>query len=239
MTLSLATLGDHGPLYGPAGAAPCAGVLVLHGAEGPMAGWAHRFAAILAAHGLLALPWGYGEGDFFGSGPIRGVPIAPALEALDALADVPRCTRAGLFGWSKGGELALLLATLAPDKPAFVAAHAAPDRVCAAFDPDAFRATGATEAADGGRAWILPGHDAALAPGTPIPIETYPGPVFLSTGTADEIRDPAATARLADRLAAAGRPADLFLAERQGHALDYDHEPRLWSRLLAFIESTA
>ena len=55
----------------PGGTAPSPlpGVVVVHGAKGPMAGWSHRFAAILAAHGLRALPRSYGAGDFFGAEP--------------------------------------------------------------------------------------------------------------------------------------------------------------------------
>ncbi len=110
--LTLEMLGDW-PVYGPAGGGSLPGVVILHGAEGPMAGWSHRFAAILAAQGMLALPFGYGEGTIFGAGSIRGVDLSGVARAGAALAAHPRCTgRVGLLGWSRGGEAAMHLAEL-------------------------------------------------------------------------------------------------------------------------------
>ncbi|MFN3642154.1 MAG: alpha/beta hydrolase family protein, partial [Gemmobacter sp.] len=122
-----------------------------------------------------------------------------------------------------------------------VAAHAPTGLVTGAFDPAAFRAGLAAGAARlpvdpaGPRAWVWAGRDDRLAPGAPIPIEDCAVPVFLSIGTADPVVDPARTLALADRLAAAGRPADLLVAEGQGHGYDFDTEPMLWSRLAAFF----
>ena len=244
MGLSLQQFGPHGALYGPAGGAGLPAVVVLHGAEGPMAGWSHRFAAILAAHGYLALAAGYGEGDFFGAGPIRAVPLPPLLEAGRALAGPPRASgRVGLLGWSKGGEAALILgALMGPGAPfACIAAHAPTGQVTGAFNPARFRAAPGdgvvrldTDPA-GPRAWTWPGHDDRLAPGAPIPVEDCAVPVFLSHGTADAIVPAERTRALADRLAAAGRPADLLLAEGQAHGFDFDAEPAFWERLLCFL----
>ena len=237
--LTLELLGDHGPVYGPPDGADLPGVVILHGSEGPMAGWSHRFAAILAAHGLLALPWSYGEGDVWGAGSIRNVDIRGVEAAVDALRAHPRCRTAGLFGWSKGGELALLVASLleTPARLPFVAAHAPSDIVGEAFDPERFRGKGTRDTADpwGPAAWSWPEHERRLVPGTEIEIERYTGPVFLSVGDADTVMDPACTLRLADRLKAAGTPPDLFVAKGQDHALAFDVEPELWSRLLTFI----
>ncbi len=239
MALRLETLGDHGPVYGPQDGEDLVGLVILHGSEGPFAGWAHRFAAIMAAHGLLAFPWAYGEGDFWGAGPIEGVDLRGVEAAVSALAGHPRCRGAGVLGWSKGGELALLLASLIED-PArlpFVAAHAAPDVVNEAFDPERFRRDGWRDEIDpdAPRAWIWPGYEDRLVPGSPIEIERYRGPVFLSVGDADEITAPGCTLRMAERLTEAGNPPDLFVAPGQGHAYDFETEPRLWARLLTFI----
>ncbi|MFN3936961.1 MAG: alpha/beta hydrolase family protein [Gemmobacter sp.] len=244
MTLSLHQFGDWGPVYGPEGGNGLPAVVILHGSEGPMAGWSHRFAAILAAHGLLALPLSYGRGDFWSAGRIEDEPLDRVIAAGAALADHPRAGRVGLLGWSKGGEMALLVGSLmGPGAPfACVAAHAPTGLVTGAFDPDAFRAgiaAGAPRLATdpaGPRAWVWPGKDDRLAPGAPIPIEDCPVPVFLSIGTADPVVDPARTLALADRLAAAGRPADLLEAEGQGHGYDFDTEPVLWRRLLSFFD---
>jgi len=244
MSLHLEQFGAHGALYGPAGDGRAPGVVILHGSEGPMAGWNHRFAALLAAQGFLCLPHGYGEGDFWGAGPIRDVPLPAVCDAGAALAGHPRCTgRVGLFGWSKGGEMALLVGSLMGQGGPFgcIAAHAPTGLVTGAFDAAAFRAGLASGAARlpvdpaGPRAWVWPGLDDRLAPGAPIPVEDCPVPVFLSIGTADPIVDPARTLALADRLAAAGRPADLLVAEGQGHGYDFDTEPVLWQRLTAFL----
>lgn len=243
--LSLQQFGTHGALYGPATGDALPGVVLLHGAEGPQAGWSHRFAAILAAQGYLALAAEYGAGDIFGAGPIRNVPLPAVLEAGHALAGHPRASgRVALFGWSKGGEAALIIASLmGPDTPfACVAAHAPTGQVTGAFDPVAFRA--ALEAGtprlntdpDGPRAWVWPGHDARLTPGAPIAVEDCAAPLFLSHGTADPIVPVARTQALAERLAQAGRPADLLIAEGQGHGYDFDTEPQLWARLTAFLD---
>ena len=234
----IAQLEDHGPIYGPSQGDALPGVVILHGSEGPMAGWSHRFAVILAMHGLLALPFGYRTGDFWGIERIEGVDIRGVTDAVDALADHPRCRTAGLFGWSMGGNLALLVASIANDaeRLPFVAAHAAPDVALAAFDIARFRAEGhGAPQADAPAAFHWPGHEDRLRPGTPIEIERYPGPVFLSTGDADTVVEPSNTLRLAERLRGAGNPADLFVAEGQGHALDFDTEPELWGRLTTFI----
>ncbi len=230
------------PVYGPGAGERLAGVVILHGSEGPMAGWSHRFAALLAAQGVLALPHAYGEGDFWGVGVIGDVPLEPVLESVARLVAHPRCRGAGVFGWSMGAEMALVLAALEADiaRLPFVAAHAPSDVVHGAFDPVAMRAGGDWRRLepDGPRAWDWPAHAGRLAPGSPIEIERYPGPVFLSVGTADDIRDPAMTLRLAARLEAAGRPADLLIAEGQGHGFDFDREPELWARLLRFMEAS-
>ncbi|MEO0991512.1 MAG: prolyl oligopeptidase family serine peptidase [Pseudomonadota bacterium] len=239
MTIQLQLLGDHA-LYGPA-AAPGPGVLVLHGAEGPMAGWAHRFAVILAAQGFRALPFSYGEGSFFGAGPIREVDLGRTEAVLIDFADHPEVTRTGVFGWSKGAEHALLLAAgLGKANPlAALAVHAAPDHVLGAFDPADIGADGwprLPAEPDAPRAWTWDKEDAPnLTPGAQIAIELYAGPVFLSHGLEDPVIPAAATRRLAERLTQEGRPPDVFLAESQGHGFSFDREPELWDRLTGFF----
>ena len=245
MALSLEQFGPHGALYGPAEGSGWPAVLLLHGAEGPMAGWSHRFAAILAAHGYLALAAEYGAGDIFGAGPIRDVPLPRVLDTARALTAHPRAAGpVGLFGWSKGGEAALILgALMGADGPfACIAAHAPTGQITGAFDPVAFReALAAGEIRldtdpSGPRAWTWPGLDDRLAPGAAIAVEDCPVPLFLSHGTADPIVPHSRTQALVDRLIAVGRPADLFIAEGQGHGFDYDTEPELWAQLVAFLD---
>lgn len=236
--LTLEMLGEW-PLYGPVAGEGLPGVVILHGAEGPMAGWSHRFAAILAAHGFLALCHSYGAGTIFGAGAIRDVDLSRAVGAGQALAAHPRCGRVGLFGWSRGGEAAMHLAALSGAGAPFaaIAAHAPADRCIGAFDPATWRPGISAELVDpeGPRAWVWPGKDAALVPGRDIEAERFSGPVFLSVGDADEIWDHGMTLRLAERLRAAGRSVDLAVWPGQEHGLTFDVEPDLWARLTAFF----
>ncbi|MBF9034716.1 prolyl oligopeptidase family serine peptidase [Rhodobacterales bacterium HKCCE2091] len=236
MTIGLETVAGAGPLYLPAGTGAVDAVMILHGSEGAGSGWSHRFAAILAAHGLAALPHAYGEGDVWGAGDIAGVDISAIPAVGRRILDHPRVARLHLLGWSRGGELAMHVGAIGgADLPfASIAAHAAADHVIPAFEIAAFRA-GRDRDAGERRAWTWPGRDDRLAPGAPIEIGRYPGPVFLSVGTADEVWDHAMTLRLAERLRAAGNPPELWVAEGQGHAFDFDTEPELWSRLLSFF----
>ncbi len=228
---------EHGPVYGPDDATPRPGIVIVHGGEGPWAGWSHRFAVILAAHGFRALPVSYGEGDIFGAGPIREVPLEPLGAAIAALNALPTVTQTGAFGWSRGAEkLALYTALTGPDSPLkAIALHAGSDRIHSEFDPAVFRAGqgGLDTDPDAPAAWTWAGEP--LRPGTPIEIESYPGPVFLSVGNADEIWDHRMTLTLADRLEQAGNPADLLIGPGQGHGLTFDYEPTLWARLTAFF----
>ena len=241
--LGLRALDDFGAVYEPSdvsdSAAPRPGVVILHGSEGPWAGWAHRFAAILAAHGLAALPLGYGEGDLWGAGPILEVDLRRVHAAGRALAARLDGGRVGLLGWSKGAEAALLAMALAGDDTPFtcIAAHAAPDIVTPAFDPEARRAGRRWDTASptDPRAWVWPGEEAALTPGKAIPASRIARPVFLSVGTADAVWDPHMVLRLAERLRGAGNPPDLMVAEGQGHGFDWDTEPQFWARLLGFF----
>lgn len=232
---------EGGPVYGPGGGDALPGVVVVHGGEGAGAGWSHRFAAILAAHGMLALPVAYGAGDVFGAGRIEDVDLGLIPAAGAALAGHGRCSgRVGLFGWSMGGEAALLAAAF--DRGAFgcVAAHAAPDVISGAFDPDRFRATGRVERQrGGGRAWRWAGASAGLTldlePGARVPVERVAVPLFLSSGTADAVVAHAETLALASRARQAGRDVDLMVCEGEGHALSMAAEPALWARLMAFL----
>lgn len=238
MALSLEMMGEW-PVYGPAEGTGLPGVVILHGSEGPMAGWAHRFAAILAAHGVLALPYSYGTGDFWAAGRIAGVDLRGVVAAGARLAAHPRCRGAGLFGWSFGGGMALAVAALQGAGGPFraVASHAGADFVTAAFDPEDFRKGHRLRdpAPDAPRAFLWPGEEAALTPGAPLPLHRLSVPVFLSVGDADPIWPHQQTLNVAAALRAQGTPVDLLVAAGQGHGYDFDREPELWARLLAFF----
>lgn len=239
--LSIEVIPEVGPLYAPPGDGAVPTIMILHGSEGPGAGWSHRFAAILAAHGFGAVPYGYGEGDVWGAGDIRDVDISTIPKAGQRLAAHPRIAGLGLLGWSRGGELAMHLGAIGGADLPFqaIAAHAPADQSIGAFDMATFRA-GEDPAYDPkteARAWAWPGHEGALTPATPIEIERYPAPLFLSVGDADAVWDHRMTLNLAERRRAAGQPVELWVAKGQGHAFDFNTEPELWARLTRFFST--
>ncbi|WP_024588865.1 prolyl oligopeptidase family serine peptidase [Aliihoeflea sp. 2WW] len=237
---------EWGTTYGPPGDGPFPSVLVLHGSEGALSGWSHRTAAILAAHGFLAFPFGYSkDGNAWNAGNIIDVSLDRTVEALDALREFGFSNgKTGLYGLSRGGEHALLLTSLMarerlPNLPDAVAAHAPSDVVCGAFDARRWRDAGdpgwqSWDPAD--RAWTWRGSSDALLPTTPIEIERYDGPVFLSHGTQDRVWSADMTRRLADRLERNGRRPEVHLYEGQDHTPGSDAENRHFELLLAFLD---
>ena len=234
-------LPDWGTTYGPPGDGPFPAVMILHGSEGAWSGWSHRNAAILAAHGFLAFPFGYAKGgNAWNAGSIVDVPLDRTVEAMAALRGWAVVgPKLGLYGVSRGAEHALLVTSLmaaegSPGLPDAVAAHSPPDVICGAFESPAWRDAGdpGWQAWDPGkRAWSWRGASDDLLPTTPIAIERYAGPLFLSHGTADKVWSPAMTRRLAERLARHGRSPEVHFYEGQDHipgsAAENDHHERL------------
>lgn len=237
-----------GNAYGPPGEGPFPAVLLLHGSEGPWSGHSDVMAAILAAHGYLALPFGYSMGgNFWNAGHIRDVPLDRTATALAALRSSPLCSgRVGLYGASRGAEHALLVtALMARDGlsglPDAVAVHAAPDVVCGAFDAAQWRDEGdpGWQAWDPGqRAWTWNGASDDLLPTTPIPIERYAGAVYLSHGTEDRMWSAQMTRRLEERLRAHGRAPEVHHLAGQDHVPLGDDANAHHRRLLDFFGRT-
>lgn len=238
-------LSGWGTTYGPPGDGPFPTVMVLHGSEGAWSGYSHLTAAILAAHGFLAFPFGYSRGgNVWNAGNILDVPLDRTVEALAALRGLPISGRVGLYGVSRGAEHALLLTSLmARDEltgvPDAVAVHAAPDVVCGAFVGANWR-----DAGDPGwqpwdpaeRAWTWRSSSDGLLPTTPIEIERYDGPVFMSHGTRDSVWSVEMTRRLEARLIRGGRTPEVHYLPGCGHALDGADENDHHLRLMAFFE---
>lgn len=254
MSLSGAMLGvvnrpllGLGPSYGPPGEGPFPTVMVLHGSEGAWSGHSHVTAVVLAAHGFLAVPFGYSVGgNLWNAGNILNVPLDRTAEALAALHELPISDKVGLYGVSRGAEHALLASSLMardglPGLPDAVAVHAAPDVVCGAFVGATFRDSG-----DPGwrpwdpaqRAWTWRGSSEDLLPTRPIEIERYGGPVFLSHGMEDSVWSVAMTERLAERLRRSGRDPEVHLLKGQDHAPRGEDENAHHRRLLVFLLRT-
>jgi len=248
MTLAVVRrlLPDWGTTYGPPGDGPFPAVLLLHGSEGALSGWSHRTAAILAASGYLAYPHGYSVGgNAWNAGAIENVELTRTAAAIAALRAAPWCDgRVILYGVSRGAEHALLVASLmardgVAGLPDAVAALAAPDVVCGAFDARSFRDAGdpGWQAWDPARrAWLWNGSSDDLLPTTPIPVEAYPHPVWLATGLRDRTWSPEMTRRLEARLKRAGRPVEAHYYEDEGHVPGSAGENTHHERLLAFLE---
>lgn len=236
---------EWGTTYGPPGDGPFPAIMVLHGSEGGWSGWSHRTAAILAASGFLAFPFAYSRsGNAWIAGDILDVPIDRTVEALDALRGFAFSgPRVGLYGTSRGGEHALLLTALMsrerlPGPPEAVAAHSPCDVICGAFKAATHRdrcdpARQAWDPAE--RAWTWRGSSEDLKPTTPIEIELYDGPLFLSHGTADSMWSVEATRRLEARLRKAGRNPTVVYYEGQDHLPDSETENRHNTALIDFF----
>ncbi|WP_104204559.1 alpha/beta hydrolase family protein [Billgrantia saliphila] len=238
-------LPEWGTTYGPPGEGPFPAVMILHGSEGAWSGWSHRNAAIMAAHGFLAFPLGYSSGgNAWNAGHINDYPLDRSVEALAALRAFP-CVgpRVGLYGVSRGAEHALLLASLMAKEgleglPEAIAAHSPPDVVCGAFDSRSYRDAGdpGWQAWDANnRAWKWRDSHEGLLPTTPIEVERYLGPLFLSHGTEDRMWSVEMTRRLEQRLQAHGRQPEVHYYEREDHLPGSAGENRHHQLLLDFF----
>ncbi|WP_374375509.1 alpha/beta hydrolase family protein [Dongia sp.] len=237
---------DWGTTYGPPGDGPFPAVMIFHGSEGAWSGWSHRNAALLAAHGFLAFPFGYSKGgNAWNAGSIEEISLDRSVEALAALRAFPAAgDKVALYGVSRGAEHALLLASLmARDRleglPDAIAAHSPPDVVCGAFDARRYRDTGdpGWQTWDPGqRAWSWRGSSDGLLPTTPIEIERFGGPLFLSHGTEDRVWSVEMTRRLVARLKQHGRSPEVHYYEGQDHIPGSAAENEHHDHLISFLD---
>lgn len=239
-------LPDWGTTYGPPGSGPFPSLLLLHGSEGGFSGWMHRTAAIFAAHGYLCYPHSYSkDGNAWNAGHIRDVEITRTVESLLAFRRFPFSNgKVGVYGVSRGAEHALLLAALMAkeqmeDVPNAVACLAAPDVVCGAFDSRPYRDYGdpGWQAWDPSRpAWSWKGSSEGLTPTTPIEIERYLGPLFLSCGLEDQTWSPEMTRRLEERRMKAALPVDAHYYKTEGHVPGSEGENVHHELLISFFQ---
>ncbi len=213
-----------------------------------MSGWAHRTAAILAANGFLCYPHSYSKGgNAWNAGHIEDVEILRTAEALAALRKLaPGNGKVAVYGVSRGAEHALLLASLmAQDEmdglPDAIACLAAPDVICGAFDARSYRDIGdpGWQAWDPSRrAWTWNGSSDDLLPTTPIEIERYPGPLFLSVGLEDRTWSPDMTRRLEERRKTADLPCEAHYYDGEGHVPGSEGENKHHGLLASFLQRT-
>ena len=215
-------------MFLPKGVARPPGIVLLHGSNGGHSGWTYMEALDLAAAGFAAMPFGYSKGgDVWFAGDIHDVELHDTAAAIRALRDDERVSgKIGLYGVSRGAEHALLLVSLMArdadakaDLPEAVAVHAPSDFIVGAFIADNFHPKINAPEDPTKHAWLWRGSAEALAPGTPIPIERYDGPLTISHGEEDELWPVERSKRLEARLKAAGRAPGIHYYPRQGHSL--------------------
>jgi predicted alpha/beta-fold hydrolase len=126
--------GSH--VYNPT-TLPAPGILMLHGSEGGAAGYIDDYAKDLAKRGFVVVTMCWfgctGKPD-----KILRIPLESVIELGNWLATSPdvNAGKVGLFGWSRGAEMSLLVSAVSNTTPfKAVAVHAPSDTVVGAFDP--------------------------------------------------------------------------------------------------------
>jgi len=187
---------------------PAPGIIMLHGSEGGSAPFIQDFAKQVARSGFVVVTM-----CWFGCphkpARIERIPLESVTDIGAWLARSSRVAggRVGLFGWSRGAEMSLLLTSLVGTHPfKAVAVHAPSDTVVAGFDPataedppdyggiiEVDPQTGQRRPAP---AWTWRGQPLFgepkpdwSVPGPKIAVEQYRGPVYVSQGVNDEVWD--------------------------------------------------
>ncbi len=222
-------------LFEPTGRSKGAAILLLHGSEGGSQPYSMADAAELAAHGYTALAFSYF--DVPGSelpAKLLEVPLERAQAAADWLR--ARYGKVGLKGVSRGGELALELASLDPGMKRFAAVvgEVPSSQIWGAWDQRAQAPiTGAR-----GRirpAWTLGGRP--IDEGEPIALERYPGPIFLRGSGRDEVWPSQDFVRqLQRRLKQNGKRAEVHIFPREHHVLSDRGQARADALLVDFFD---
>jgi dipeptidyl aminopeptidase/acylaminoacyl peptidase len=229
-------------LYVPQGRGRAPGLLILHGSEGGMAGWTHTIAQWFASLGFVTWPFSYSKGgNAWHAGDIVDVDLDHTEEALRALRMHETVSGVvGLAGASRGAEHALLLVSLmardaSPDLPRAVAVHAPSDTIVGAFVSGVFHPRQRETWDPSKRAWRWRGASDDLKPTTPIEVERYMGPLYLSHGEADSVWSVECTRRLEARLRAAGHEPEVHYYAGEDHGLRPETANVQRTRMAAFF----
>ncbi len=222
-------------LFEPAGRSKGAGILLLHGSEGGSQPYSMWEAAELAAHGYTVLACSYF--DVPGSNLPKHLLEVP-LECVQNAADWlhARCGKVVLKGVSRGGELALQLASLDPHRERFAAviAEVPSNQIWGAWNHQKLQPINDAH----GRirsAWTLGGQP--LEEGQPIEIERYGGPIFLTGAGRDDVWPSADYVKQIERrLEQHGKKAEVHIFPRERHILSESAHARSSTMIRDFIE---
>ncbi|MEM7215497.1 MAG: acyl-CoA thioester hydrolase/BAAT C-terminal domain-containing protein [Pseudomonadota bacterium] len=225
---------------------PFPAVMLFHGSGGAQSGGYLLQAMFLAAHGYLAVPYGYSKDTtIWDAGCIRNIELLDTVGSLRALRKNPLCNnRVCLFGSSRGAEHVLLLASLMAkeniaDQADCIVAHAPADVVFPAFDSRCVRPRSDPghrewDAAD--PAWLWRGTSDPIKPGSAIEVEHCKMPLMITHGTNDQVWSYEMTKNLQARLDAAGKKPEIHYFENEGHGFSAHAENRFNTLLLSFLE---
>ncbi len=211
---------------------PAPAVIVLGGSEGGIS--TQLVAGLLASHGYAVLAVGYFN---IGSLPrtLEGIPLEYFANAITFLRDRPNLdsSRLGVVGFSRGGELALLLGAYYPEFTA-AASYNGSGYAEAEWDP------AISDVDDLQSAWTWEGEPLPFVPysrvptqaeleAAEIPVERTNGPILLVSGDADGLWPSTFLSRVAwDRLQRTEHPwPNQFLNfPGAGHGINVPYAPR-------------
>ena len=225
---------------------PSPAILLLHGSEGGQNGWTSVQAMTFASKGFVTLAFPYSKGgNPWHAGDILNVDLERTSDALTAIKnhEAVQGNKVGLYGVSRGAEHALLLVSLmardgVQGLPEAVAVHAPSDTIAGAFISANWKPKDREVWDPSLRAWRWRGTTDGLTPTTPIEIEHYQGPLFISHGEEDDVWTVECTRRLEKRLISAGRKPEIHYYRGERHGFGPDARNIQNSRLAAFFQRT-
>jgi dienelactone hydrolase len=220
--------GSH--LYVRPDAIPAPGILMLHGSEGGSAPYIGYDAKALAEAGFAVVTfcWFDCPGK---PNRIYHIPLEDTLAGLSWLraSSAVGGRKVGLFGWSRGGEQAVLLASLAPTMMDTVAVHAPSDTIVASYDPATddgiYELDPATQQYIYAAAWTWQGtqlygeRQSFSQPGPRIRVEDYLQKLYLSHGEADTLWSVQRSRNIKATRDAAGLVTEAHFWPGQNHVL--------------------
>jgi len=254
----------------PNSSGPRTSVVMLHGSEGGSVAFLDQEAAILAGAGYAVLTLCYFDCGRSLEGTrqtLKDVEAAVVLEAVKWLRSLPESDgRVAVYGFSRGGELALIAGSVASSP------EETPDALIAHTPSDLYRGPFNWSWRDAA-CWICPAGPGRCAPSTPraalawnpgcgpdderridhyrsawrvrgepvwagtrIEVERFAGPVLLTVGEQDTLWPPDQTRRLEQTLRASGRDVEAHYFPEAGHVFAYADENRRRGLVLEFLK---